>query len=91
MIPMAAVFHARKLKELGFADEDIERMQVLKERLPNLQLLGGPENQAKQDTLPAQWIKDTYRHDDERKDYISTAQRRHVSHPYRVFEPGNAL
>ncbi|MCZ7641502.1 MAG: hypothetical protein M5U33_00475 [Pseudorhodoplanes sp.] len=66
-----AVFHARRLRELGFSDDDIEKMQDLKERLPNLQLLGGPENQSKQDTMPAQWIKDTYRRDDERKDYIS--------------------
>lgn len=66
-----AVFHARKLRELGFTGDDIEKMQDLKERLPNLQLLGGPENQAKQDTMPAQWIKDTYRRDDERNDYIS--------------------
>lgn len=69
-----AIFHARKLKELGFTEDDIERLQDIKDRLPNLQLLEGPDNQSKQDTMPAEWIKDTYRRDDDRKDYIS----RHV-------------
>jgi hypothetical protein len=47
-----AVFHARKLKELGFRDDDVGRLQDLKERLPNLQLLEGPDNQSKQDAMP---------------------------------------
>lgn len=66
-----AGFHARKLKELGLSEDDIERLQDIKDRLPNLQLLEGPDNQSKQDTMPEKWIKDTYRREDERKDYIS--------------------
>jgi hypothetical protein len=65
-----AGFHARKLKDSGFSPEQIERMEDLKERLPNLQLLGGSENQSKQDTMPAQWIANTYPGEDDRKDYI---------------------
>jgi hypothetical protein len=66
-----AVFHARKLKGLGLSPDSIERLQDLKERLPNLQLLQGPDNQSKNDQMPAQWIADTYKRDEERKDYIS--------------------
>jgi hypothetical protein len=65
-----AVFHARKLKEVGLTQEDIEHLQELKERLPNLQLLEGPDNQSKQGTMPGKWIMDTYRREDERKDYV---------------------
>jgi hypothetical protein len=45
-----------------------------KDRLPNLQLLHGPDNQSKNDQMPAEWIKETYKKDEGRKDYIS----RHV-------------
>jgi hypothetical protein len=65
-----AMFHARKLKRLGLTESDIERWQSLKDRLGNLQLLGGPENQSKQDTMPSKWILDTYRRENDRKDYI---------------------
>lgn len=64
-------FHARKLKDIGFSPEDIERLQTLKERLANLQLLEGPENQSKQNKMPAQWLAETYKNDDARKDYIA--------------------
>jgi hypothetical protein len=66
-----AVFHARKLKERGFAEDGIARLQDCKDRLPNLQLLQGPDNQSKSDQMPAQWIQETYKKEDHRKDYIS--------------------
>jgi hypothetical protein len=66
-----AIFHARKLKELGFSEDDTTHLQDIKERLPNLQLLEGPDNQSKQDAMPAEWIKATYPQEDSRKDYIS--------------------
>ena len=37
-----AVFHARKLKQLGLSDDDIARLQDSKDRISNLQLLQGP-------------------------------------------------
>jgi hypothetical protein len=66
-----AKFHARKLKQLGFSDDVIERLQDMKDRLPNLQLLQGPDNQSKNDEMPAKWIAGTYKKDEDRKDYIS--------------------
>lgn len=65
-----AAFHARKLKASGFTQDQIDHLQDLKERLPNLQLLGGPENQAKQDVMPEQWIASVYPNVDDRKDYL---------------------
>jgi hypothetical protein len=65
-----AGFHAKKLKASGLTPDQIEHMQDWKERLPNLQLLGGPENQAKQDTMPEQWIASMYPIANDRKDYV---------------------
>jgi hypothetical protein len=65
-----AVFHARKLKQLGFSPEQIETMQDRKDRLANLQLLQGADNQSKSDQMPADWITETFKEVDDRKDYI---------------------
>lgn len=66
-----ALFHAKKLKALGLTPDEIERLAELKERLPNLQLLQGPDNQSKNDEPPAQWIARTFKKPDDRKDYIA--------------------
>lgn len=66
-----AVFHARKLKALGLSPEDSARLQEIKERLPNLQLLQGPDNQSKSGQMPAEWIAETFKQEEDRKDYIS--------------------
>jgi len=66
-----AIFHARKLKQLGYSAEEIETLQDRKDRLPNLQLLQGQDNQSKNDQMPADWIANTYKKPDDRKDYIS--------------------
>lgn len=64
-------FHAKKMKTLGFSAEESERLGELKERLSNLQLLEGPENQAKSGKMPAGWITEAYPDDTARKDYIA--------------------
>ncbi len=66
-----AVFHARKLKQINLSEDEISRLQDSKDRLPNLQLLQGPDNQSKNDQMPARWIAETYKKDEDRKDYIS--------------------
>ena len=66
-----AAFHARKLKALGMGGDQIVHLQELKERLPNLQLLEGPDNISKSDRMPAEWIVETFKADDDRKDYIA--------------------
>ncbi len=67
----SAVFHARKLKQVGLSEDEIAHLQDSKDRLPNLQLLQGPDNQSKNDQMPAEWITKTYKKDEDRKDYIS--------------------
>ncbi len=66
-----AMFHANKLKAQGFTPEAIARLAEMKERLPNLQLLQGPDNQSKNDQMPADWIADAYRKKADRDDYIA--------------------
>ena len=66
-----AIFHARRLKQLGLSQEQIEELQDRKDRLPNLQLLQGADNIAKSDQMPAEWILSTYQKTEERQDYIS--------------------
>jgi len=66
-----AAFHANKLKALGLSEDHINRVQCLKDRLSNLQLLEGPDNQSKKDHMPLQWIADNFKEEDNRKDFIS--------------------
>lgn len=66
-----AIFHARKLKQLGLTQKQIEELQDRKDRLPNLQLLQGADNTAKSDQMPAEWIMSTYKKTEERQDYTS--------------------
>lgn len=49
-----------KLRVHGVADRDIDEIGDKIERLPNLQLLPGPENVDKRDKLPADWIRNQY-------------------------------
>lgn len=65
------VFRVNKLKALGLSAHDSERLLDIKERLPNLQLLQGSDNQSKSGQMPADWIAATYKKDEDRKDYIS--------------------
>ena len=66
-----AAFYAQKLKARGLAPGQIAQLQERKERLANLQLLEGPDNQSKKDQFPHIWIQQTYRDADARKDYIT--------------------
>ncbi len=81
-----AVFHANRLKALGLSVEECERLQDLKERLPNLQLLEGPDNQSKSDQMPAQWMAETYKKEDDRKDYISRHMLDGIGNDLKGFE-----
>ena len=57
----SAVFQTRKLKQLGISEDEIARLQDSKDRLSKLQLLQGPDNQSKNDEMPAKWIAETYK------------------------------
>lgn len=51
-----AQFHATKLRRAGFSEEEVESLHDRKERLANLILLEGQENQSKGDQMPGEWI-----------------------------------
>lgn len=64
-------FHARNLKKAGLSSEQIEELQERKDRLPNLQLLQGADNQSKNGQMPAEWIAETFKKKEDRQDYIA--------------------
>lgn len=47
-----------------------ERLQGLKDMLPNLQLLECADNQSKNGQMPADWIEATFKTKQDRQDYI---------------------
>ena len=49
-------FSTTRLRKSGVPPADIEEMQDRTDRLPNLQLLVGEENESKGDQLPRQWL-----------------------------------
>ena len=53
-------FSARRLRRADVAEEDIAQFQDRADRLPNLQLLVGKENQSKSDQLPKEWIAESF-------------------------------
>jgi hypothetical protein len=53
-------FTARRLEGVGIASAEIPIFLDLVNRLPNLQLLEGPVNVSKQETLPLEWARDTH-------------------------------
>lgn len=65
-----SAFHARKLTGLGMDAETISIIQDKKERLPNLQLLEGAENESKSDKMPGEWLAENFNDDSTRTDYI---------------------
>jgi hypothetical protein len=66
-----AIFHARKLRSLGFTPEQIEELQEAKERLGNLQLLQGQLNQAKGDREPKDCMATAFASTTDREAYVS--------------------
>ncbi|MFN7917881.1 MAG: DUF262 domain-containing protein [Vicinamibacterales bacterium] len=66
-----AIFHANRLKALGFSPEEVARMQDMKERLANLQLLEGSENQSKSAQMPGEWLTSLFSQDGDRQNYVS--------------------
>lgn len=57
------LLRANKLKGLGFSSDQVKDMQDRRDRLPNLQLLEGPENISKSGTDPDTWVKTNYTDD----------------------------
>ena len=57
--PQAKITRRRLVNE-GLSEADAQEMVSRRDLLPNLQLLEGPENVAKRDTLPRPWAGQTY-------------------------------
>ncbi len=49
-------FNPDNLKEKGLSDNDIKDFQIMKDQLPNLQLLKGLENKSKSKTPLKEWL-----------------------------------
>ena len=63
-------FRARKLQRLGLTSTQIEELQSLKDKMPNLQLLQGQLNQSKSDQMPSDWVSASFTSAKERSDYL---------------------
>jgi uncharacterized protein with ParB-like and HNH nuclease domain len=72
-----AGFGTAPLRKLPLTDEQIEDWQAKCDALPNLHLLEGKENQSKQATPFATWLKKEFPKPDDAKNYL---QRHHISH-----------
>ena len=68
--PMALMANG-VLRSAGFAKSDIDELRDLANRLPNLQLLEGPENIGKSDKPPAEWADQSFRSAEEVSAYLS--------------------
>lgn len=55
-----SLLHANKLKAANLSTQQIQDLQDKRDRLPNLQLIEGPENVAKSATDPHSWILANY-------------------------------
>ena len=62
-------FSQRCLSAVNIPDDKILVLRRRKDRLPNLQLLQGSKNNEKSDTMPADWLIDTYTDDATRRAY----------------------
>ena len=56
-------FSSRRLLDAGVSKDDIPSLQDRADRLPNLQLLVGEQNESKSDKLPMQWIHEVFAKD----------------------------
>jgi hypothetical protein len=66
-----SLFTRRRLVDAGVAEDQVEEFRDRVNRLPNLQLLEGPVNVAKQATMPDQWAESAFRTPAERAAYLA--------------------
>ena len=59
-----------RLKSVGFSEEEVSALREMANCLPNLQLLGGTENQEKRSMLPSAWLA-TFETDEKRIEYTN--------------------
>lgn len=65
-------FTIHQLRKAGVSDDHIDQFIERRDRLPNLQLLEGPANLEKSDTMPRQWLRQRFPgNKDARQDYMT--------------------
>ena len=62
-------FTARRLRSAGVPNDQIDDFMQDKDRLANLQLLPGPENNEKRAKMPAEWMAQGFRNRTSRREY----------------------
>jgi uncharacterized protein DUF262 len=66
-----ARFRKDSLRNAGISDEQIEDYQEKRDRIANLQLLGGAANIEKQAQLPAEWLRQMHADENARRNYCN--------------------
>jgi len=66
----ASMFTDAKLKKYGIPEENWKKWRDMKDRLPNLQLMEGSENESKNKTPFRQWLDNTYPNNDDRVKFM---------------------
>jgi len=83
----ASLFTDSKLKKFGIPEEKWKRWQELKDRLPNIQLMEGTENESKNKTPFHEWLNNTYPDKDQRDKFIKDNYiPENVSFDFKDFE-----
>ena len=74
------------LSHFKFSEEKIERLMVMKDLLPNLELLSADENKKKQDLYFSNWLHQQYPMAQDRKDFLKRNYIPQVSLHFADFE-----
>lgn len=80
-----AQFKRPNLRKAELSEDDIDRFQELRDGLANLQLLEGPINVEKQQTMPAEWLSRTYGDGPGRQQHLDRHVLGHVPDDIRDF------
>lgn len=70
VFPTARLTRA-ELRKAGHPEEEVEAILQNKDRLPNLQLLEGPENISKAAKLPTAWLAEAHPTSNDQQNYLS--------------------
>ena len=68
----ASLFTESKLKEYDIPQDNWEKWQEMRDRLPNLQLMEGNENESKNKTPFKQWLDNAYPNGNDREKFMKT-------------------
>jgi hypothetical protein len=81
-----AAFARRQVANAGIDAIEADRLAVLANKLPNLQLLEGPLNESKSSSLPSDWIARAFPETNARAMYASYHDLGEIPHGVKNFE-----